>query len=55
MSPKLGNFKLMYLDCVTTSVKRPKWLPEHVFVVVCFVEMLVSEDYLYDNNVKESC
>ncbi len=31
------------------------WLHEHVIVIVYFVEILVTEDYLYDKYLWECC
>jgi len=38
--------------CLANSAKRStKWLPENMNFNVYFVEILVSEDYLYDRNL----
>jgi len=43
----------MYPGCHANSVKwSTKWLPEHV---VYLFEILVSEDYLYEKNVRKRC
>ena len=48
--------QVLYPGCLANTVERStKWLPKYVLLVVYFVEMLVSEDYPFDSNVRESC
>ena len=44
--------QFMYLRCLANSVKKlTKLLPEHEHFIVYFVEILVSEDDLYDKKL----
>ena len=46
----------MHPGCLGNSVKlSTKWPPGHVCLVVCSVDILVSEDYFYDRKVRENC
>ena len=50
--------ELMHPSCLALaiSIKRSMtYLPGHVLRVVYFVEILVSEEHLYDKKARESC
>ena len=40
----------MYPGCSASS-KSTKWLREHMLYIIYFVEIQVSEDYLYNRNL----
>jgi len=47
------DIKFMYSRCIANADKRStKWLPENMLFVVCFGEIVISEDYRYDRNLR---
>ena len=52
MRRRQSPIELMYPCCLANSVTQStKWLPEHVFFVLYFAEILILEDYFHQKNL----